>query len=164
MIPLQIYFNVPRKIVLGAIAALAAVVLGSVLIYETYARPLTAQFAGAQTNAGTVYLSPAAEAAAQAPIAAKTPMLEMHIANNGLTLLRGARVLSVSGSTIRVGIAWSSGLFTWDINTAYNTEFFGPTGQKETLADVQPGDIVTATGNLHAGGGEPAIDAQFVRE
>ena len=91
-------------------------------------------------------------------------MREIHIANNGLVLLRGARVLSVSGTTIRIGIEWDSSDFTWQVNTGYNTKFFSSNGEKETFTDIAAGDSITVTGHLSGAGGNPAVDAQFVRE
>lgn len=92
------------------------------------------------------------------------PMLEIHIANNGLTLLRGAKVVSLSSDTLSVITAWDSANFTWEIRTDYFTKIFTSKGAKETLADVQVGDIITVSGQLIKGGAEPIIDAQFVRE
>lgn len=91
-------------------------------------------------------------------------MLEVHIANNGLTLLRGARVLSISGTTIRVGMAWQSSTFTWTLETNYNTRFVAQSGEKATLADITTGDVVMVTGTLRAGGSEPAIDTDYLRQ
>lgn len=92
------------------------------------------------------------------------PMLEVHIANNGLTLLRGARVHSISDNTIYVITEWSSTEFTWEVQTKLFTKFLGTKGEKKTLADIHVGDIVTITGKLIRGGADPIIDAGFVRE
>lgn len=91
-------------------------------------------------------------------------MLEVHIANNGLMLLRGARVLSISGSTIHVGMSWGSSDFTWAVETNYNTTFLTSKGEKEALGNVGVGDTVTVTGQLSGSGTEPTIDADVVRE
>lgn len=93
-----------------------------------------------------------------------TPVQEVHIANNGLMLLRGARVVSKYGSTVRVAMKWGTAEFTWSIWTDSSTNVFAADGQKETLKEVQTGDIVTITGQLLAGGTEPKVLAQFIRE
>src|ERR1700721_1056186 len=73
---------------------------------------------------------------------------EMHIANNGLVLLRGAQVTSVSGDTIQVEMIWNSVQFTWTVQTDSNTQFFAPTGERETSSSVQTGSVITVTGML----------------
>ena len=149
----------------------AAVFLFAVLFfYQVHADPLSylssshaATVAPSSGIPGKVYLS-----TESAPVAAAVPqiapVLEIHIAGNGLVLLRGARVASISGSTINVAMAWGSSNFTWAVGTSYNTQFLTSTGQKESLQNIQVGDIITVTGMLANGGTGPAVDAQFVRE
>lgn len=112
--------------------------------------------------ADVVYLS--AKAAAAASASEKAPMQEVHIANNGLTLLRGARVVSISGSVIRVSMIWGSSSFIWQVRTDSNTKFEMSTGESSTFANVQVGDAVTVTGMLSNSGAEPSISAQYVRD
>jgi len=161
MFPLT-FSNFSPKIAVAAGVAGVSLMLAGIFVYEVYAQPLPEAHA-ASVPAGTVYLSPSAQAAVTAP-AADAPMLEMHVANNGLTLLRGARVLSVSGSSMQVGMSWGASTFIWNVSTAYNTEFFGTAGAKETLSDVQAGDVVTVTGTLNAGGVAPGIAATIIHE
>jgi len=162
---MPIFLTFSRKTVVTVTVVAASCVLAGLFAYEVFAQPLSADLhanAPASVPAGTVYLSLSAHAAATQP--ANAPMLEMHIANNGLVLLRGARVLSLSGSSMRVGMSWGSGDFIWNVSTAYNTEFFNTAGSKETLADIGVGDIVTITGTLSAGGAGPGVAANIVRE
>ncbi len=168
MFPLSIStFPFSRKLFISAGVLLVALVLAGLFVYEVYAQPLprthTAS-AVAATPAGTVYLSPEARAAAQAGAAVKEPTREVHIANNGLILLRGARVLSISDNTIHVGMTLGASDFTWAAVTKYNSSFWKPDGTKGSISDINVGDIVTITGTLTGSGTEPAIDTEYVRE
>ncbi len=164
MIPLYLFPSY-RILATGGVAVVS-IVLAGLFLYEVHAQPLAQQStvsAEGSAPSGTVYLSPSAHAAAEASSGAKAPMLEMHIANNGLVLLRGAHVLSISGTTIRVALAWGENNLTWNVNTEYNTQFLTTAGEKRVLADIRIGDIVTVTGMLVSGGTEPTVNAAFVR-
>ena len=95
----------------------------------------------------------------------------MHIANNGLVLLRSAKVVSVDGNNITVSTAWGSADFKWiiRIDTShfdkrnFGTRFIDRDGKKGSLVDVQVGSIVTVTGALDPAAQEPTIDADSVR-
>ena len=144
--------------------SLAALAVAGIFLYQAFASPLS--YSGRQgwssSDPGKTYLS-AAEAAA-ATSEEEPPMLEVHIANNGLVLLRGAHVISRSGSLIRVKMAWGSSDFVWAIQTGPGTKFFTAEGEKGALMDISIGDSITATGKIVRSGNEPMIDAEFVRE
>ena len=97
--------------------------------------------------------------------------LEMHIANNGLVLLRSAKVVSVSGITLVVNTAWGSADFMWTVRTnakKYESRDFGTRmldrdGKKGSLESVRPGMLVTITGVLDSTAEEPTVDADSVR-
>ena len=97
--------------------------------------------------------------------------LEIHIANNGLILLRSARVVSISGSTLTVSTAWGSSDFIWTVQTNatrfetrdFGTRFLNRDGKKSSLANIQEGDKVTITGALDPAAQEPVIKADSVR-
>jgi hypothetical protein len=162
MMPLTLYSN--RTYLIGAFAV-AAAIAGGVLIYGGLSSSLPRKASAATAPAGTVYLSPSASAAgASSGAAVKNPMHEITIANSGLVLLRGARVVSITGNTIRVELSWGSDSFAWDVHTRYTTLYFASTGAKETLSDIQPGDTVTVTGNLSADNFSNSVDADYVRE
>ena len=166
MFPLQM-FSVSRKMFIIGSVSVTALLVASTLFYEVYAQVssgVQSPSAASSLSSGTVYLAPSAKAAAQASPSAASPVLEMHIANNGLVLLRGARVLSVSGSVITVEMVWGTNTFTWNVGTTYNTEFFTSTGEKETLSNIQAGDTVTVTGMLSGSGTGQSLSAEYVRE
>ena len=97
--------------------------------------------------------------------------LEMHIANNGLVLLRSAKVVSVSGTTMVVNTAWGSADFKWTVRTNsshfearnFGTRMLDRDGKKGSLGSVQPGMLVTITGVLDSTAEEPTVDADSVR-
>lgn len=97
--------------------------------------------------------------------------LEMHIANNGLILLRSARVVAVDGKTITVSTTWGSAEFIWLIRTNatrfesrdFGTRFIGRDNQKSTLGEVRVGTLVTVNGTLDSTTKEPTIDADAFR-
>ncbi len=159
MIPLQILSQ--RTFVVAAIAATVALAGGLLLFRGSL--PLAQAFAPATpaTSHNTVYLS---GAAASSSASTAEPVREVHIANNGLTLLRGARVLSVSGNTFVLGMTWGPSEFTWVVQTTYSTKFFNQDGEKESVANVHTGDIVTITGKISQGGVKPYISADIVRK
>lgn len=94
----------------------------------------------------------------------KIPLLEIHVANDGIILLRDAKVISVSEDTFHVLMTWNSVEFFWEIQTKFFTKVMTAKGEQMTLANIKVGDIVTITGELIAGGPEPIIAAQFVRD
>jgi hypothetical protein len=98
-----------------AAISLAALMISSIFLYEFHALPAAAFTLGNVVNSspGTADLS--AQGGAYAAASASTTVVtlpEMHIANNGLVLLRGAQVTSVSGDTIQVEMIWNSVQFT----------------------------------------------------
>lgn len=165
MIPLPILWQriLSQRIFVVAALAATASIAGGLLLYTGYS-PLAQALGGGSspaTSANTVYLAPNA-AATSTP--QKDPVREVHIANTGLTLLRGARVLSVSGSTVHVGMAWGGSEFTWAVQTNYSTKFFSAQGEKDSLVNIHVGDIVTVTGKISQGGVKPFINADIVRK
>jgi hypothetical protein len=161
MFPLRIFFAVQSRIVIAAIVSLTALVATTFFVYAAYAGSLPAAH-GPVSVSGIVYLSaPATVPSAAAVVRPLTR--EMHIANNGLMLLRGAEVLSLSGSSIKVDVSWSSGTLTWTLMTNNNTVFLTSTGQKATMEDIKVGDYLTVTGTMYNTGSEPTIAAKYVR-
>jgi hypothetical protein len=98
------------------------------------------------------------------PSPTETPILEIHIANNGALLLRGAKVISISNTTIYVITAWDKTNFNWEIRTNPFAKFSTSKGEKLTLTDIKIDDILTVTGQLIEGGAKPIINGQFIRK
>lgn len=118
-------------------------------------------------------VAPAAAADTTTSVASMAAIrpLEMHIASNGLVLLRSAKVVAVQGKTLTVDAAWGSMDFQWTIRTnaqEYETRHFGTRflnreGKKISPRDVRVGDLVTITGMLDGAAAEPTLDADSVR-
>ena len=97
------------------------------------------------------------------PVAA--PLVrEVHVANNGLVLLRGARVLSISGLYMRVAMVWGVMDFTWMVLTDEKTKFLTREGLERSPEEIRVGDIVTVTGTLGKKGSKPTIHAKVIRD
>jgi hypothetical protein len=132
----------------------------SVLAYETVA----VSHLGEKSASAAIVVTPGDPAPSAQGAAATTPSSEVHIANNGLVLLRGAQVRSIIGNVMRVELVWQSGSIAWTVSTAYSTQFYSATGEKQTLADIQVGDVISVTGALSGSGGLNAVAATYVRE
>lgn len=113
---------------------------------------------------GTALLSAGAAATGTPKPSIAAPMLEIHIANNGLVLLRDARVTAISGGIIRVAMVWGSTDLTWTIRTDSGTKFMTSEGEPGARADIERGDSITVTGMLAGSGTEPVIDAHTLRD
>ncbi len=151
-----------RTYLIASISIVSVALLG-MLLYQTrtpLARAL-GNNAAVSASPNTVYLS--GNATAPSTTAENTTQ-EVHIANNGLVLLRDARVLSLSGNTVEVGMTWGSSEFTWSIRTDFSTKFFDPQGEKMRVTNIHIGDIITVTGNITQSGARPIIDADIVRK
>lgn len=140
--------------------------MASLFLYQAHAQPLSYQSnVGKVTSTSPGHVSLSGEAMPAATVTdAKAPMLELHIANNGAVLLRGARVVSVSGNTIHAEMVWGTSDLKWALETGYNTRFLDSKGEKQTLGDIKKGDAISITGMLIESGSELIIDTQFVRE
>ena len=145
-----------RRICIVIGVALASLLLVGVFFYIAHAQPLLV------VQASTVKYLIISPASAERGV--KIPMLEVHIANNGLMLLRGATVISNSFGVIQVSMKWGFADFVWRVQTTSGTKFFTSKGEKETEDDIAIGDIVTVTGILISSGEEPTIVAQFMSE
>lgn len=160
MMPLPLFSQ--RTYLIAAISIVSVALLG-ILLYQTrtpLARAL-GNNAAVSASPNTVYLSgnPAATSTAE-----ERPAQEVHIANNGLVLLRGARVLSLSGSTIEIGMTWGSSEFKWSVVTDFSTKFLDTQGEKMSVTNIHIGDSITVTGNITQSGIRPIIDATIVRK
>lgn len=94
----------------------------------------------------------------------KTPIIEIHIANNGALLLRGAEVISISKTIIRVATTWDSTELIWEIQTNPFTKFLTSKNEKLDLTNIEIGNTLTITGKLIKSGLEPTINAQIIRK
>ena len=98
-------------------------------------------------------------------------MMEVHIANNGLIFLQGAKVESITGKTIIVSTFWNLAEFKWTIQTDesyygprhFGTSFLDSKGKNISITDIKIGDNIVVSGNLNPSYKEPTIKADVVR-
>lgn len=96
-----------------------------------------------------------AKSASWTPPSGKS-LLEVHIANDGTILLRGAKVVSISGTTLTVKSIWDKSEFTWKVTTNasqygkrhFGTDFFDSKGKPLALLDIAVGDTLLVSGTL----------------
>lgn len=101
--------------------------------------------------------------AALGPVAVGTT-LESHINNDGSVILRGAKIVAISGSGITVTQTWGSYLSTWVINTDSSTELLRRYGATSSLAEFSIGDYVSVRGTLDTTKAVQSINAKTVRD
>lgn len=92
------------------------------------------------------------------------PTLELHIANNGLVYIQGARVRSASRSLMVVAMEWKSAPLQWVIRTNEDTKFISANGEFGVFSDIAPGDFVNISGHLTGTSPEFSVQAEIVRE
>lgn len=115
------------------------------------------QFAGAIT----IRSSAAATTTATTTQSAPPRNIELHIASNGLVLLRGAKVETVEADHIDVAVQWQSLAVVWRVRTK-NAQVLGSDGEK-TDAPLSIGQYVTVTGTLSRETEQPTIEGKYVR-
>jgi len=159
---------IPRAFVVALAISIASLSLAGLFIYKAHADSVNLTFTAntpVSVSPGMVYLSAQAAADAISDSAkGADQMSELHIANDGQILLRGARVKAVSGDTIKMEVDWYPEAFAFEVNTTLNTKFFDAHGAPVSLASVQTGDILTVTGMMSNGAMGPSIEAQYIRE
>ena len=148
----------------GAIVLFHPLSLSALGFGGASAPPSSAPAAYSSSATNTVYLSPQTANSAAVVQPQDVPMAEVNIANSGLTLLRGARVTSVSGGTIQLGISLGAAQLIWSTHTAYGTQIYDSKGTKSTIDAIRIGDIVTVTGQLDESSGQPSVTAQYIRD
>lgn len=77
--------------------------------------------------------------------------LEVMIADNGKTTVRGAKVTGVSGSTITAQTIWDASSITWTVRTDSETDFIAKSGRASELSDIKEGDYISFSGALSSG-------------
>lgn len=89
--------------------------------------------------------------------------LEVMIASNGRTLVRGAEVTNVSGSVVTARTEWGQSALTWSIHTDTETNFVTKKGSSTDRSDIEVGDTVSFSGSLDEGAGAFAVSADVVK-
>ncbi len=91
--------------------------------------------------------------------------LEIRIQGNGKTLVRGAEVTAVSGTTITAKTLFggSSGL-SWTVKTNSETDFITRAGADATLSSITVGDIISFSGAIDTTTSALTVNADVVKD
>lgn len=89
--------------------------------------------------------------------------LEVHINDNGTTLVRGAKVTAVSGNTISATTGWGNTVIAWTVITDGNTQFTRRFGGKGSVAETLVNHIISFQGPLATGGTGLTVNAKVVK-
>jgi hypothetical protein len=92
--------------------------------------------------------------------------LEVHISDNGMVLVRGAKVTAVTGNLITATTAWGGSTINWQV-VAGNTRFVNRSGSDNgTMTSViTVGDFVSFSGPLNSGvSGSFSVNANTVKD
>lgn len=92
------------------------------------------------------------------------PTLSVAIDQNGSVVVHGAKVVSVSGSTITATTAWNSAVLTWTVNTNGDTSYANGKDGTQTFSSVAVGDSVSFSGTLATGYSAFTVTAKTVRD
>jgi hypothetical protein len=90
--------------------------------------------------------------------------LEMHINNNGSVLVRGAKITSISGSTINATEAWGSFSVNWVINTTSSTKLQLRYGAAATFSEFSVGDYISFSGSMNTTQSTATVNANVVKD
>jgi hypothetical protein len=71
---------------------------------------------------------------------------------DGKTLIRGAKVTSVSGADINATVALGSATLTVTLHTDGTTKLYNRAGKTELISDIAVGDTITAGGTMTGNG------------
>jgi len=90
--------------------------------------------------------------------------LEVHIANNGSVIVRGAKVTSVSGSSIMATTQFGSTAISWTANVSGTTSYLRRYGGASSLSEIQAGDYVSFSGMLDMTASQLTVNVTSVKD
>lgn len=90
--------------------------------------------------------------------------VEVNIGSNGNVLVRGAKVTSVSDSTINANTSLGSSVLSWVVKTDSNTDFSAHKNGAEGLANIAVGDIVSFRGTIDQAVTGLTVNARQVKD
>lgn len=118
-------------------------------------------------TAATLALSIAGVVAAnnhKNPVHALGSTLEIHMYDSGKVLVRGAKVSSVSGSTINATTSFGAYGVAWSVKTTNDTKLISRFKGNISLADVKVGDYISFQGSLDTTAVQPTVNAMLVKD
>lgn len=90
--------------------------------------------------------------------------VEVVLGTNGSALVRGAKVTSVSGSTINATTNYGSSKLDWTVKTDGSTEFTAHKGSATGLSQIAVGDIVSFRGSIDQAQSGLTVNAKVVKD
>lgn len=83
---------------------------------------------------------------------------------NGVTMVRGATVISVSGYVITARTSWGSASIDWTIQTTGSTRFSPNLGSADSIKAIKPGDVIGFSGEVDTSKSTLTVDARFLQD
>lgn len=90
--------------------------------------------------------------------------IEVHFNNDGKVIVRGAKVTSVSGSTINAAVAWGSYSLNWVVVTDATTKFIRKHGGASSVSEVSVGDFLSFQGHVDTTQSQATVKADIVKD
>jgi hypothetical protein len=98
-------------------------------------------------------------------------ILEVHIANDGMVFLQGARIESISGPNMKVSTTWKETKMFWTVYTNesyygsrhFGTDFFDSKGIRLSIQDLHVGNVISVNGVFDVTSSQPSIQASVIR-
>lgn len=103
---------------------------------------------------GTIYFMSALTANADAGIS---------VAGNGQAIVRGAKVLHISGNEILAQTEWGTAKIPWRIVISGSTRFTPARDHEDLINDIKVGEMIAFSGLMDQRSKEPTILASMVR-
>ncbi len=90
--------------------------------------------------------------------------LEVHISDNGAVLVRGAKVTSVTSSSLAATTAWGPVSLNWTVIVDANTRFGKKDRGVSSLAGISVGDVVSFSGSLDSSASSLTVRADAIKD
>lgn len=90
--------------------------------------------------------------------------LEVHISNNGKTLVRGAKVTAVATNSITATTTWGANIVTWTVTTDSNTKLIRRYGGSSAMTEIAVGDFISFQGTLSSSASGMTVLAKTVKD
>ena len=89
--------------------------------------------------------------------------LEVHIADDGKVVVRGAKVTAISGNTISASTVWGLTTLSWTITSDAFTHFLRHSGGQSALSEISVGDFVSFQGQMITTGANLSVTATVIK-
>ncbi|MDO8482637.1 MAG: hypothetical protein Q7S86_02350, partial [bacterium] len=89
--------------------------------------------------------------------------LEIHISDDGMALVRGAKVTAIAGNVISASTVWGSTSLLWTIQSDSATNVIRRSGGQSNLSEISIGDFVSFQGKLVTTSGNLTVNAKILK-